>query len=104
METLKFHIPAYPEFVAKGDTINGTIGIIATHKRAAQQLYFSDSQNKFICPEDPSNTANLNAYNYGMVLDLGICPWFDTDENYDVAICLSGQANIADGIDAPAAL
>ncbi|MBQ6191929.1 MAG: discoidin domain-containing protein [Bacteroidaceae bacterium] len=104
METLKFHIPAYPEFVAKGDTINGTIGIIATHKREAQQMYLSDSQNMFICPEDPSNTANLNAYNYGMVLDLGICPWFDTDENYDVAICLSGQANIADGIDAPAAL
>ena len=103
-EPMKFTVAANPEFVAQGDTINGLIGCVANHNLAAREIYFSG--NHAACA---ANLADFDKTTYyegagAVVLDLDICPLFDTNDDYDFAIFLDEAGDKADGIDAPTAL
>ena len=97
-EPMMFTLPAQPEFVAKGDTINGLMGWLTNHTLAAREIYFSG--NHAVCISDNSHYIGAG----GVTLDLDICPAFDTNDDYDFEIFLSEAGDKADGIDAPTAL
>lgn len=96
VEPIQFYMPGEPELVEKGDTINGTIGVIGNHTLKKHQIYFSG--NHVVCVAETGYY--VYSPNWGIVLDLDVelCPMFDTEEEYDFAICLDEEGDKADGV------
>ena len=96
VEPIQFYMPGDPELVEKGDTINGTIGVIGNHTLKKHQIYFSG--NHVVCVAETGYY--VYSPNWGIVLDLDVelCPMFDTEEEYDFAICLDEEGDKADDV------
>lgn len=114
VEPMLFSQPGTPEFVEKGDTINGLVASFVNHTLLPREIYFTRNyarsaaslMNKEIKDINPSASSGYYISGPCVYLDLDICPAFDaSEESYDFAIFLGSSAEMADGVQTiPAAI
>ena len=91
-ETIKFTMPAQPDFVLEGATVNGAVGSLVNHTLKEHEIYFTG--NHAVC------IGSTGYYLSGpcVALNLDNCPRFDPDNDYDFSIFLGVAAEDAGGI------
>jgi hypothetical protein len=91
-ETIKFTMPAQPDFVLEGATVNGAVGSLVNHTLKEQEIYFSGNYAKCI------GTTGYYLSGPCVALSLDLCPKVDPEANYDFSIFLGVAAEDAGGI------
>ena len=85
-EAVRFTMAADQDFVLKGDSVNGVIGVLGDHTLLPHEFYFSGNHPVWI------KTTGYYVHPYGgwgAVVDLHSCPTVDPDGDYDFSICLA---------------
>ena len=85
-------MPAQPDFVLEGATVNGAVGSLVNHTLKEHEIYFTG--NHAVC------IGSTGYYLSGpcVALNLDNCPRFDPDNDYDFSIFLGVAAEDAGGI------